>query len=800
MDTLLQDIRYALRTLRRTPGLTLAAVLTIALGIGVNTAVFSLANAILLRPADAADPTRLVRVYSNTHSPLQREQLDYVSARSSTLTGLFGERYLEAALNTPQGNRKVNAELVGGSYFTTVGVGASLGRVFTRADDTVAAHGAVAVVSHRWWREAFGADPSLVGRTIRINGQPITVVGVAREGFAGAFAGFGPQIWLPMSQMGPLTGTQLRDYHGSLYVGGRLRDGATKGEARAELRVLAAQLTRLDPAQREPVRLSLDGSNGVNVELRNKFGVFAVALLAVTGLVLLIACSNVANLLLARGVARRREMGVRMAVGGARGRLVRQLLTESVILSLAGAVAALLATMMLTQFVMSRVPAEIPMAIRLSPDVRVLGFALGGALLAALIFGVAPAVRTASADVISAIKEGAVAPRGARLRNTLVAAQVSLCMVLLGSSALFIRSLGAAGSIDPGFDPAHILNQSVDLRLGSYDETTGPQFYRRLQASVRNLPGVQSVSLQQSLPLQGDSRETGFVLPGEPADGPSHPTHFNIVGADYFRTMGVPLVRGRDFADADRADSPPVTIVNETFVRRYLPAGDPVGRLVSTQGPSGPFMTVVGVARDGKYVSLGEDPLPMLYQPFAQSYDPEMTLHVRAAGDPATLARAVQREVAALDPALPVPAPKTMREQLRRALLPAQLGAAILGGLGALALVLAAVGIYGVVSFAAGQRTREIGIRTALGAPRVAVVKLVMGANLRVVALGLAVGTVLAIVVGKLASGMLYGVTAADPALLLGAPAVLMSVALLASWLPARRASRVDPVVALRAE
>ncbi len=799
MDTLLQDIRYAFRTLRRTPGFTLAAVLTIALGMGVNTAVFSLANAVLLRPADARDPGRLVRVHTGDHSPLHRAQLDFLRERSRTLTGLFGERYLEAALNTPQGNRKVNAELVGGSYFTTVGVGAAHGRVFTAAEDTPAAGSAVAVISHRWWREGFGADPSVVGRTLRINGQPVTVVGVAREGFAGAFAGFGPQIWIPLAQMGPLTGTPVGEYNGSLYVGGRLRDGATADAARAELRVLAAELTRAEPGRREPVTFSLDGSSGVTVELRQKFGVFAVALLAVTGLVLLIACSNVANLLLARGVARRREMGVRMAVGAARGRLVRQLLTESLLLALAGAAAAVLATSALTTFALSRVPPEIPMALHLAPDARVLAFALGGALVAALLFGVAPALRTASADVVTAIKEGSVAPRGARLRNTLVGAQVALCMVLLGSSALFLRSLGAAGNIDPGFDPAPILNQSVDLRLGSYDGVTGPLFYQRLQSTVRGLPGVQSVALQHSIPLQGESRETRVVLPGETEDGPRHATHFNTVGAGFFRTVGVPVLRGREFTAADRAGAPPVVVVNETFVRRHL-AGGGVGSRVSLEGPAGPFATVVGVVRDARYVSLGEDPLPMLYQAFEQSYEPDMTLHVRTSGDPAALAAAVRREAAALDPALPLPAPRTMKDQLRRALLPAQLGAGVLGGMGTLALVLAAVGIYGVVSFAARQRTREMGIRAALGAPRLAVVKLVMGANLRVVGVGLAIGTVLALLTGQLVSGMLYGVAPADPALLIGAPAVLLSVALLASYLPARRASRVDPVVALRSE
>jgi predicted permease len=799
METLLNDLRYALRAFARAPGFALTAALTLALGIGVNTAVFSVANAVLLRPVDARDPGHIARVYRGRHSPLAWPEFDFVRRHSRTFQGLWAERNAVLALQTHAGNEKVQAELVSGDFFPALGVTPAVGRLFGPADDSVPGASPVVVLSHRYWRERFAADPAIIGRAINLNGRPYTVVGVAREGFANPFPGYAPQLWAPMAEMGPLTGGDLRGAS-SVYVAGRLKPGADIRQANADVMVLAAALTRQDPALREPIRLWVGHARGVTEELRGGATAMLGALQVVTLLVLLIACTNVANLLLARAAARRREIGIRLAIGASRGRLVRQLLTESVLLAMAGGALGLLLTSWLLAAATALIPADAPVFLDVSPDRRVLVFTLAVSLLAGVVFGLAPALRASSPDMVTALKEDSVAPRRSRLRNALVGAQVALCMVLLAVAALFLRSLGNASRIDPGFDPEPLLVMPVDLRLGRYNDTTGPEFYRRLLESVRALPGVQAASLQQVMPLHGDNMETRFILEGEGDDAALRATNFDVVAPDYFRTLGIAVLRGREFADADRAQAPPVAVVNETFARRNFPGGDAVGRRVSMNGAAGPFVTIVGVVRNAKYVSLGEEPRAMLYLPFAQMYDQEMVMHVRAAGDPAQLVGPVRRAAHALDPVLPLPEPVTMRQQLRVALLPARIGAGVLGGFGSLALLLAAVGIYGVVSYAVSQRTREIGIRAALGAGRQALIRHVLAGTLRVVGIGVVAGLVLALLAGRAARAFLYGVAPTDPVVLLGTPLVLALVALAASWIPARRAASVDPMIALRAE
>ncbi|HEX8695201.1 MAG TPA: ABC transporter permease [Longimicrobium sp.] len=799
MDTLLQDLRYAVRTLAKSPGFALAAVLTLALGIGANTAVFSAANALLLRPPPGSEPGRLVRVYRGSHSPLSPGELRYVREHNRTLEGLFGERRAVVALNTARGNERAVVELVNGNYFTLLGVPAARGRVFTPAEDSVPGVSPVAVLSHRWWKARFGADPAVVGRTIRLNGRAYTVVGVAPEHFSGTFPGFSAHAWLPMSELKPLTGMDFEDA-GSLYAMGRLKPGATRDAAAADLKVLAGQLTAADPRLRRPVTLTVDHARGVNAELRPQAAGVAGGLLFVTLLVLLIACTNVANLMLARATARRREIGIRLAIGASRRRLVRQLLTESVLLALVGGVLALLIVTWLADLAAALVPATSEVALDFSPDRRVLFFALGASLFAGVLFGLLPALRASAPDVTSSLKEDSAAPRRSRMRGALVGAQVALCMVLLAGAALFLRSLGNARRIDPGFDPAPLLNTRIDLRLGRYDGTTGPAFYRRLLGELAAVPGVESAALQQVPPLQGENRETSFVTEGQGPDEERRITNFDAVSPGFFHTIGIPVLGGREFAASDGETAPAVAVVNQTFARRHFPGGQALGKRVSMEGAEGPWVTIVGVVRDAKYVTLGEDPRPMLYLPFAQNYDAEAVVYVRAAGDPAALAKPVHRAAQALDPVLPIPEPVPVRESLRFALAPARVGAWVLGVFGALALSLAAVGIYGVVSYAVSQRTREIGIRSALGAGPARVVRMVLGDNLRVVAAGLGAGLALAVPLGMAAAGFLYGVSPADPAVLLGTPLVLAAVALLASWAPARRAARVDPMVALRAE
>lgn len=669
METLFHDLRYAVRAFARAPGFALTAALTLALGIGVNTAVFSVANAVLLRPADARDAGRIARVYRNHHSPLSWNEFQFVRHNARTFNGVWAERNAVLALETHGANEKVQAELVSGDFFSTIGVTPAVGRLLTPADDSIQGASPVVVLSHRYWRQRFGADPAVVGRAIRLNGRPYTVVGVAREGFANPFPGYAPQLWAPMSEMRSLTGVDVRDA-GSVYVAGRLKPGIGLSRATADVGVLAAELTRQDPALRDPVRLWAGHARGVTQELRGGAAAMLTALQAVTLLVLLIACTNVANLLLARATARRREIGIRLAIGASRGRLVRQLLTESVLLSLVGGAVGLLLAGWLLAAAVTLIPADAPVYLNVGLDRRVLLFTLGASLLAGVVFGLAPALRASSPDVVTSLKEDSAAPRRSRLRGALVAAQVALCMVLLAVSALFLRSLGNASRIDPGFDPAPLLVMPVDLRLGRYNDTTGADFYRRLLESVRALPGVRAASLQQVMPLHGDNMETRFRLEGESEDAALRATNFDVVAPDYFRTLGIALLRGREFADADGAQAPPVAVVNETFARRNFPGGQAVGRRV-TFGDTP--LTIVGVARDAKYVSLGEEPRSMLYLPFAQSYSREMVLHVRADGDPARLVRPVQRAARALDPVLPIDDPRPMRQQLRVALLPARI-------------------------------------------------------------------------------------------------------------------------------
>ncbi|HEU4559957.1 MAG TPA: ABC transporter permease [Longimicrobium sp.] len=799
MESLLHDLRYAVRAFARAPGFALTAVLTLALGIGVNAAVFSIANAVLLRPVDARDPGRIARVYRNQHSPLSWTEFRFVREHGRAFGKLWAERNAVLALETRAGNEKVQAELVSGDFFPALGVSAALGRVLGPADDSIPGASPVVVLSHRYWHERFGGDSAVVGRPIRLNGRQYTVVGVAREGFANAFPGFAPQLWAPMAEMRPLTGVEVENA-GSVYVAGRLRDGIGLDQANADVRVLAAELSRQQPERRDPLRLWVGHARGLTQELRGGALSIVTALQAVTLLVLLIACTNVANLLLARATARRREIGIRLAIGASRGRLVRQLLTESVLLALAGGALGLLLSVWLLALAMTLVPAGTPVFLDLSPDRRVLLFTLAVSLFAGIVFGLAPAFRAARRDVVTALKEDASAPRRSRLRGMLVGAQVALCTVLLAGSALFLRSLGNASRIDPGFDPAPLLVMPVDLRLGRYDDATGPEFYRRLLESVRAIPGVRAASVQQVMPLQGDNMETRFTLEGEGGDAAPRVTNFDVVGDGFFRTLGIPVLRGREFGEVDRADAPPVAIVNETFARRVFPGGDAVGRRVSMNGPQGPFVTIVGVVRNAKYVSLGEEPRAMLYLPFTQNYNADMVMHVRAAGDPASLVRPVSRAARALDPILPFEAPRAMRQQLRVALLPARIGAGLLGAFGSLALLLAAVGIYGVVSYTVSQRTREIGIRAALGAGRRRLIQNVIAGTLRTVAIGMLMGVALALLAGRAVGAFLYGVTPSDPAVLTGAPIVLALVAVAASWFPARRAAAVDPMVALRAE
>ena len=819
MRTLLQDVRYGSRMLARSPGFTLVSVVSLALGIGVNTAVFSLFNAVLIRALPVVrGQERLVWLRAPSSYP---DYLDYREQAQGFegMAAATGTR--EFSLTRGGEPELVRGEFVTANYFDVLGVGAHAGRLFVEAEGREPAR--VVVLSHQLWRARFDSDPGVVGRQVTLNGLGFTVVGVAPEGFVGTEAGLNRELWVPLpahALLNPPDAARVLDGGGGedilrvrhshwLAVFARLRANVTREQAAAELagvarRVAEAGDGRVDEATLRREQL-LPLSGGKAPGDREQALPVAGVVMAVLGLVLLIACANIAGLLVARAAVRRRETAIRQALGAGRARLVRQWLTESLLLSCLGGAAGLLLALWAND-VMASYAAGTPLAsLDLRLDYRVLAFTLLVSVGAGVAFGLAPALQASRIDIVTALKtEDALARAGSRrsrLRAAFVTAQVTLSVVLLVCAGLFIRSLWSAHTIDPGFRVERALTVPVDLGLLRYKSEDGRAFYRELLSRVAAQPGVESASLVRFAQLGNSFAQGQVFAEGRAAEaGEGTGAGFNIVGPDYFRTMGTRLVRGRDFTDADREGAPGVAVVSETLAAMLWPGEDALGKRVSFEGAGGPFLEVVGVARDGKYRSLGDRSRPYIYRPLMQSYEPRMTLVVRASGDPRALAGPVREHLRALDRDLPVADVRTLEEQLDLSLLPARVAAYTLGGFGLLALALAAIGIYGVVSYTVARRTREIGVRVALGAGRADVLRLILGEGLSAVGAGLGLGLLLSFALTRVLGGFLYGVTASDPLTFVGVPALLGSVALAAGYLPARRAAKVDPMVALRYE
>jgi predicted permease len=818
MYTLLKDVRFALRRLWQSPGFTLTAVASLALGIGANTAIFSLVNTALLRPLPARQPERLYSLSVSGEGgsmlafsyPSYRDYRD----RNEVLDGLFASRLAPFSLSRGGDNQRLWGYLVTGNYFDVLGVAPARGRAFTQEEDRVPLAHPVAVISHGCWQRRFGGDPEVVGREITLNGHPFKVVGVAPEGFHGTEVIYTPEIWVPMMMqewIEPENPWLERRTTQNLFATGRLKDGVTPAQAEASLNLLAAQLGREHPDTDEGQRITLTPPGFIIPQLRGAVLSFAAVLMGVVGLVLLLACVNLAGLLLARAAGRRREIAIRLAVGAGRWRIVRQLLTESVVLALVGGAAGLLLAFWIIDLVLAYRPAiDIPVWIDLTVDWRVALFALGASLATSLVFGLMPALQATRPELVPALKDLGARPGGGggrwRLRSALVVLQVAVSLLLLVAAGLAVRALRQLQTNSPGFEVAGGLVLSYDLARQGYDEARGREFHRRVVERVRALPGVRAASLTDLFPLSLNYSSTNIHVEGQPAARGANVPQAMVasVGPDYFQAMGIPLVAGRDFAAPDSADAPRAIVVNEALARRFFPGPDPagaaVGRRVSFAGPEGPFRQIVGVARDGKYWTMGEAPQPFVYFPLAQSYFSNATLVVRAEGDPRALAASIRGAVRGLDEGLPLYDVKTMEEHLGLSLFPARVAATLLGAFGLLALLLAAVGVYGVVSYAASQRTREIGIRVALGAQRRDVLRLVGGRGLLLVAAGVGLGLAGAFALTRFMSSLLYGVSATDPSTFALVVALLGGVALLACYVPARRATKVDPVVALRHE
>ncbi len=811
LSNLWGDVRFGGRMLRRNPGSNAAVVVALALGIGMISAMFSFVNALLLRPPAGVDtPGTLFEIWQHNRASAGIESYfpftypDYrdYSNRSQAFSGLlaFDGDGAPAIWNRAGEGEVIQGQLVSGNFFSLLGVNAALGRILSDADDQQGNPQPVVVLSDSFWRHRMGADPHVVGKAMTLNGSSFRVVGVAAAGFEGLVVGNEPEFWVPLTMQEQFTRDRDRMTDRQAYwllVVGRLRAGMRGAQARAEMHTLARQLEIEHPDSNKNIDAMVYPAALVPGPFRGYVGAFTGLLMAVFGLVLLIACTNAASLLLARATGRAREMAIRQALGAGRGRLIRQLVVESLLLSsIAGAAGVALAWWE-TDMLLALKPASIPISLRVPLDWRVLLFTGAVSVLTGMVFGMIPALRSTRVDAAPVLKEetqtGSV--RKSRLRSLLMIGEVAACTVLLAGAALCVRSLRNANSIDPGFDTHHIAVATLDpASLGYSDEKT-EAFYRDLLEHVRMLPNVIAASYVDHLPL-GTAREATSVRSHVGAKNPTMVDVFSV-GPDYFATMGITLLRGRDFTRSELTKGPAtVAIVNETLAQRMWPGRDPVGQRMAI-GDQKIETEVIGVAKTGKYRTLGEEPLPVLYR---GSMPPQRTLLVRSSGDARPLLDAVRREVQSVDPSMAATDLETIEQYMAFPLFPAHTIGLLLGVSGILAVVLTAIGLFGLIAYVVSQQTHEIGIRLALGARREDVLKLVLRQGLLITMIGLAIGLGAGLAATRLLAVLLYGIRPDDPVTFLGVSAGLTAVALLACYIPARRAIRIDPMSALRHE
>ncbi|MES2523512.1 MAG: ABC transporter permease [Gemmatimonadota bacterium] len=808
IETLVQDIRFAWRGFLRSPGFVVVAALSIAIGAGANTTIFSVVNAVLLRPIPGATNDRLVRVYVNDHSPFSWQDLSWFRDRAGSFDAIAGERYGAMGFRAGANDRveRVRTSLVTDGYWAMLGVPFAVGRPFSGDERTSDAARPVAVLSHDFWRSRFGGDSGVVGRTVTVGGHPVQIVGVASADFKSAFVGRAPELFLPLAAAVTITGTTLDGFGGSLYTTARLKPGISRAQASAELGVLMSQLARTDSARYERTTVRLGDTRGIEAELRSAAMAGSSFLMVMVGIVLLIACANVANLLLGRASARRTEIGVRLALGASRARIVRQLLTESLMIASLGSALGFLVALVLTRVIADALPAEAGLGRAVfTPDWRVLLFTGLLCLAATVMSGLVPALRATTPQLVTMIKGDDAGAGGAsvgrrRRRGGLVMAQVALCVLMLAVAGLFGRSLQRISGVDTGFVAEGVVDVPIDLSLVGSDSAMHRATFERILTSARTLPGVTSATLSAFAPLSGSNMETRVQPEGTTAssrfDLPA--VYFNVITPGYFETLRIPIRRGRGLADGDAADAGRVIIVNEMAAEQWWPGQDAIGKRVRWGGVDGREMTVVGVARDADYNMPGETQKTFAYVPFTAQGRSDMTLHLRTTRDIASTRDAVWSMLRAEVPTLPPPPVTTMTQDSAMTLLPVRVGAILLAALGGIALLLAASGIYGVTSFAVARRTREIGIRAALGAVPSRLVRLVVRDSLRPVRTGLLIGLTLAVAAAVGLSRLLYGVEAVDPVVLAGVSLVLLMVATIASLLPAWRAASVNPVTAMR--
>ena len=812
MGAWLQDLRYSIRSLRKNPGLTCVVILTLGLGIGFNTAIYSVVNAFLLRPLPVQDPGQLVVLAARDkhtevpHGMSFPDYRDYLGL-TDVFSGVLARREFAFATNwkRDQRNDRIWVDAVTPNYFHLLGVSAALGRTF-QPEQT---RQLVGVLDHTCWREKFSADRGILGQTINLDGHPVTVIGIAPEGFQGTQVAMRPDIYVPLQAPG-LTGLtperfEQRDAHELRFLA-RLKPGVSIAQARAAVNLLAAQLAAHYPDTNKGVAVITIPERFARPEpqVSEALPAISVASMAIVGLVLLIACANIANLLLVRATARGKEMALRSAVGASRLRIVRLLLTESLALSLLGGAAGVAIAYAAIRVMRSRPPSvDMPVYMDWSPDGRVLLFATIVALVTGILCGLVPALEVSRSDLATALKEGAGRATDSRRRLTslLVGGQVGVSMLLLIVSGLFIRGARRAQEVDLGFNRNNLQLLSVDLAKQNYDQTHGREFIRRLLEEIHAMPGVSAASVAKWIPFDLQGSEAVFredQVARRRADALS--VFSNTVGEDYFQVMGIPVLHGRAFDKHDDDTAPRVAVINEALASRLWPGQDPLRRRIRLAG--GDVVQVIGVVKTGKYAFLNEQPRPYLYLAFRQNYGAPAIFHLRTAGTPAPLVPAVRQAIRALDPDLPVYNVKTMREHLENGYVFSViiLGGTMSGLFGAIGLALASIGLYGVVANTVNQRTREIGIRTALGASGASILRLMMRESMMLAAVGIAAGFAGGLAAARLLKSVLFSVDPADWKTIAVVVAALAAVAAVACLTPARRAVKVDPLVALRWE
>jgi predicted permease len=836
MGNLVQDLRYAIRTFRKSPVFVIVAVLSLAFGIGANTAIFTLVDQVLLRLLPVKDPQQLVLLWgrgphygsNNGRYKLSYPMYEDFRDHNQVFSGMFCRWETSMSVSSDGRTERVDGELVSGTYFPVLGVGPALGRLFTAEDDKTPGGAPYAVLSYRYWLSRYAGSPGIIGKKLIVNGHPLTIIGVSQAGFDGTDPGKSPQVRVPvmmkaeMDTLGASFDYNFKSRRGRwVNVFGRMKPGVTEQQAKAALQPFFHQMLEMEVREKDFARAApetrqrfltmwidlLPASKG-DSELRRQFSSALLVLTAIAGLVLLIACANVANLLIARATARQKEIAVRLALGASRSRIISQLLIESLVLAITGGIAGMALAVWMDRALLGFLPTgDTPLTISSSPDWRIMSFNLGISLLTGIIFGLVPALQSTRPHLAGTLKDqvGSIAGgTSVGLRKALVAAQVTLSLLLLIGAGLFIRSLKNLKDLDPGFHTNNLVEFSIDPTRNGYKPERSLDFYRQLRENLDAIPGVEASGFAVIPVLSGDEWDNSIAIEGfshSPTDMPD--PHMQFISPDYFRTMNIPMLTGRDFRMSDGRDAPKVCIVNEKFAKRYFKDGNALGRHIGMGGNPGTKLDIeiVGVVRDTKYESMRDEIPVEVYQPYHQvPFVLGMVAYVRTARLPEQAFLSIRQVVNGLDSNLPVSDMKTLEKQQAESLITERLVASLSTGFGILATLLATIGLYGVMAYMVAQRTREIGIRMALGAASYNVLWLVMKEVLQLVAIGVAIGLPAAWALTRFAKSQLYGIQPNDALTIALATAGIALVAIFSGYIPARRATLVDPMRALRWE